>query len=282
MTQTTSFDQALEVGGRTDPGRVRPRNEDHFVVADLDRLASVRETSLQRDRAPTRISAQGTVLMVADGIGGHGSGDVASSVALDAMVSDLATALPWFPRDGGAPAHSDEMAGELAAALLRCQAKLEDVAGRQGLDPRMGTTLTMAWILPPTVYVVHAGDSRCYLWREGKLERLTTDHTAAEQLRGLPGRDPAGDERLRHVLVNAVGGGSRELRAEFHERELASGDRLLLCTDGLTNLVDDGEIAELVALDEPVASICDRLVDTALARGGTDNVTAVLARVPQA
>lgn len=275
--RSTDDGNRVEACGRTDVGCVRKRNEDHFLIADLSRSVEIRETNLTGDGAPSWLAGrQGTVLMVADGMGGHGNGDVASFVALDSMVRSLTTAMPWFGDAGGG--HEEEIIEELRHALARCQSRLERVGTRDEIDSRLGTTLTLAWIIPPVVYVVHAGDSRCYKLHDGALHQITNDHTYAQKLRDSGVLAPDAESDLDHVLVNAVGGGTRELTAEVHRCELQEGDALLLCTDGLTRHVSTERIAEILASEPDIGACCDLLIEAAKADGGTDNVTAVVAR----
>ena len=148
----------------------------------------------------------------------------------------------------------------------------------------MGTTLTVALSLGPDLTVAHVGDSRVYLLRRGALHRLTRDHTLAQELADL-GEIPAGDvatHRLRHVLTQAIGVWEAGGEPEVRRFRLADGDRLLLCTDGLTEMVDDATIAAELGRDRSAADIGQALIDLALARGGRDNVTVVVAgyRIP--
>ena len=144
----------------------------------------------------------------------------------------------------------------------------------------MGTTLTMAYVVWPRLYVVHAGDSRCYLFRGGRLEQITTDHTMAQQLveRGVLTPEEAQESRLSHVLWNCLGGNSHELQPEVHKAGLTLGDTLLLCTDGLTGPLRDQDLIETLQHDLPAQETCQRLVSAANSAGGPDNITVVVAR----
>jgi protein phosphatase len=145
----------------------------------------------------------------------------------------------------------------------------------------MGTTLTVAYVSDNVLYVAHAGDSRCYLYRGGKLERLTRDHTFVETLvsQGVLDPEQAAHHNMRNVLTNAVGGNSTGVEPEVHKHLIAPGDLVLLCSDGLSEMLSDQDIAGQLAVPgaTPEAS-CRALVDAANARGGTDNITVVLAR----
>jgi PPM family protein phosphatase len=156
------------------------------------------------------------------------------------------------------------------------------VARRKSLAEDLGTTFTMAYITWPDCWILHVGDSRAYLLRDGALHRLTHDHTLAQQLlesEPASSEDPKRYQHLSHVLVNAVGGRTDELDIELHHARLHPGDLLMLCTDGLTGPVGDRDIlVEMAHAERPVADIVRRLVARANAAGGRDNVTVVVAR----
>jgi serine/threonine protein phosphatase PrpC len=148
----------------------------------------------------------------------------------------------------------------------------------------MGTTLTMAYLLWPRLYVVHAGDSRCYLLRQGGLRQITKDHTVAQQLveRGAMTPEQAEQSRWSHVLWNCIGGGTRELNPDVYRATLQLGDSLLLCTDGLNKCVPDEAIQEVLAREGTAEDACRRLVALAHDHGGPDNVTVVVAHFREA
>lgn len=266
--------------GATHPGLVRANNQDQFLVAALERALFVEGSSLPAE-AGTRLTdtPQGRLLIVADGIGGHGGGELASAVTIDAMAHYAFEAMPW------AMARNDhtqqELADGLREAVAKAQARVRRVAQRKNVAPDLGTTLTMAYVAWPDLHLVHVGDSRAYLFREGKLHRLTRDHTLAQQMVDHEVLAPEEAERSRysHVLVNAVGGGTDELMVELHRIRLEVEDQLMLCTDGLYDMVSDAEIAKRLAqTSEPVDLVVGGLIKAANAAGGRDNVTVVLAR----
>lgn len=271
---------SAEVAGMTHPGRVRDANQDQFLIAALERSILVEASSLPAEGG-TRLTdtPQGRLLVVADGIGGHGGGEVASAVAIDAMAHYAFEAMPWVLAQSDCSA--DELAEGLREAVSKAQSRMRRVAKRKALAADMGTTLTMGYIAWPDLYLVHAGDSRAYLFRDDELHRLTRDHTLAQQL--LDGKaiseEEAATSHLSHVLVNAVGGASDDLDVDFHHVQLQLDDQLLLCTDGLHGYVSDDEIKTLLRrTGGPVERIVFELVERANENGGGDNVTAVLAR----
>jgi protein phosphatase len=144
----------------------------------------------------------------------------------------------------------------------------------------MGTTMTLACSLGSDLIVCHVGDSRAYLFRQGQLHRLTRDHTLAQALADVGAIRPeqAATHHLRHVLTNALGAGMDKISVEARRLQLKDGDQVLLCTDGLTDMVSDAAVAEVLGQQLRATDACRALVDLALQAGGKDNVTAVLAR----
>ena len=155
---------------------------------------------------------------------------------------------------------------------------------RQGeIDPTvtgMGTTLTMAYSMCSDLFVAHAGDSRAYLFRDGRLRQLTRDHTLAQRLvdTGEIPEEALAKHKLRHVLTNVLGGHEGLVVTELQKFQLADRDRLLLCSDGLTDMLDDTTIAAVLGAVDPPQEAADKLLDLALDAGGKDNVTIILAR----
>jgi protein phosphatase len=143
----------------------------------------------------------------------------------------------------------------------------------------MGTTLTLAYVLNQDLYVAHAGDSRCYLCREGKLFRLTQDHTLVAELVRAGGLSPkqAARHPWRHTVTNAIGGASPEISVEVHKARLEAGDRLLLCSDGLTEMVPESMIAHVLDTETDPEQACGRFIAYANKAGGHDNITTIVA-----
>jgi PPM family protein phosphatase len=267
----------MDCFGLTDAGNVRPVNEDQFLIADLNKSMLIHQTSLSHEDH-TRLfgGSQGKLLLVADGVGGEAGGQRASALAVETLARHVLNAMPWFSRlDEGHP-DPDE---ELRSALEACQHRVEAAAVRDPGRGRMGTTLTMAYLLWPRLYVVHAGDTRCYLMRGGRLEQVTTDHTVAQKLvdQGQLAPEQAEGSRWSHVLYKCVGGGQHELDPDVYKATLQVGDSLLLCSDGLTNVVSDAQVRDVLAAEGSAAEACRRLVDLAKAGGGPDNITVVVA-----
>jgi len=213
----------MEVGYRTEIGHVRKRNEDALLV-----------------------QAQSGVFAVADGMGGHPAGDVASSVAIARLEEVLAD------YDGSDPAAA--VSGAVEEAHAAVVAAAEDDPARHG----MGSTVVVALVAPDEAWVGHVGDSRCYLLAGGEeLRPVTEDHGAGGYLTQALGLE-------------------RGIKPDVAQVPLASGDRLLLCTDGLTNMVEDARIAAILRETDGAQAACDRLTAAALDAGGVDNVTLVV------
>jgi protein phosphatase len=274
----------VDAYGITDVGKKRDTNQDQFLISDLSKTMLIHQTSLpEPDHQRLFSSSQGKLFIVADGLGGHGGGEVASAISLHAIVNYMLNMMPWFFRLD--EAREDDLREELEAALQRCQGKVQSAAGTHQDISEMGTTLTMAYVIWPRLYVVHAGDSRCYLYRSSKLEQITKDHTIAEKMvdQGKLTPEEAEESAWSNVLWNAVGGGSDEISPEVYKAELQKGDILLLCTDGLTKHLSDGTIVEtltrpLTGPRESVQAKAQKLIDMANQDGGTDNITVVIAQ----
>jgi protein phosphatase len=268
----------MDCYGLTDVGQKQEVNEDQFLIADLNQSLLIRQTSLdQKDHSRLFGGSQGQLLLVADGRGSHASGRRASTLAVQALENYVLKASSWFFRPHEEEAHLERA---LKAALEECQRRIAAEASAHDERRRMGTTLTLTFVLWPRLYVVHAGDSRCYLFRGGRLEQITTDHTVARRLvdSGLLPPEGAESSRWSRVLWNCVGGGSGELRPEVYKATLQLGDTLLLCTDGLTTCLADEAIRAVLGDEQSAERTCARLVRAANDAGGPDNITVVVAR----
>ena len=268
----------MDVYGMSDIGKKRQNNEDQFLIADLCKSMLVRQTSLSHDDH-TRLfgGANGSLLVVADGMGGHAAGKRASTIAVDAISDYLLNTLPWFLQLK--ENHEDDLLEELKTGLEQCQNRIEKEAAG-GRNKGMGTTLTLAYILWPRMYVMHVGDTRCYLLRNGTLRRITKDHTMAQGMieKGVMTAEEAQSSRWSHVLWNCLGGNTHEFKVEVHKAKLEIGDGLLLCSDGLTNHVDDKKILQVFQRTNSSMQTCSQLIEAALENGGSDNITTVVAR----
>lgn len=263
--------------GRTDPGRARDRNEDQFLVASLARALQARQCSIPQPEVQYS-SPQGHLFLVADGVGGHAAGEKASAIAVNTIESFVLDTLRWC-----ATLRSDEgtaLPADFQRALQEADAALFQEARERPELRGMGTTLTLAFQLHRELFIAHVGDSRCYLLRNGMLHRLTRDHTLVEQMvqAGALSPQEATRHQLRHVITNVVGGSDKGVSVELHKLPLEAGDTLLVCSDGLTEMVPDGEVLDILKAEPDPQRACDRLVEQANANGGKDNITVIVAR----
>ncbi|MBV9851148.1 MAG: Stp1/IreP family PP2C-type Ser/Thr phosphatase [Armatimonadetes bacterium] len=245
------------IGAKTDPGR-RPNNEDQLAVVDVHRYG---------------LRADG-VLVIADGMGGRSFGEKASAAAVETVQDTL---IEMLSQERGDAVDTGEA---LASALRKANARVYEL-GRGGDDGQgMGTTCVAAVIQGEALSVAHAGDSRAYLLRDGKLKRLTDDHSyVAEQVRaGAISEESARRSRFRNVITRAVGIGPT-ITPDVARYPVQPGDHLLLCTDGLTNMVPEDEIAQTLQYAPSPQAAAERLIHLANRNGGKDNITAVVARL---
>jgi PPM family protein phosphatase len=233
-------------------------------AAGLSRRGSARPVDQDR------YLADGAVFAVADGVGGRTGGERAAELVM---------------QEAARLAHEVERAGArgpqpLAAIPPQCQALLRDEAARQPGLAGMATTLTLALVVWPDAHLVHAGDSRCYLCRNGGLIRLTDDQTMAAELQAAGALSESDAERspLKRVLASSISSGSTDVRPAARRLRLQAGDTLLLCTDGLYEVVPEEDLARLVRQGQTAAGICRELLEAAQSAGAEDDTTAVVAR----
>jgi serine/threonine protein phosphatase PrpC len=249
----------LDCGGFSQRGRARAINEDYFRSCDF----------AFRSRG---ILSHAVLLVVADGLGGEAAGEHASRIATNSLAQ--------FVKHPSDMASTDGPDGLLRNALIRAHLDILSDGKRHVGHAGMATTLTAALVLWPTVYIVHAGDSRAYRLRDGSLKRLTTDHTVEQQLRdrGLISPAASATSRYKHILWNHLGGDHRFPEPEVAMTPLESGDALLLATDGLTDLIPDQDLVELASRPGSAESISRRLVHAARDKGARDDATALFAQ----
>ena len=268
----------VEIGARSHEGMVRNTNDDHYLVVFLGRQQETLATSLPESDLPRQFDERGFAMAVADGIGSGGAASVASRVALSTVAHLILHYGRWNLRID--PKIASEVMAR--AAWLYSQAD-EAVVTRRQSDPSladMTTTLTAAFSAGDHLFVAHVGHSRAYLFREGRLTQLTRDHTAARHLADT-GRPVAMERRgqdLSHILTDAIGARSSQPAVEVEHFRLLNGDCVLLCTNGLTDMVDDERIADTLATRRRPEEQCRILVDLANQQGGQDNVTVILAQ----
>jgi serine/threonine protein phosphatase PrpC len=267
---------AVRTFGLTERGRVRPSNEDQFLIAELTKAMKVLCASLPQPK--TQYAAErGYLFIVADGMGGHQAGEQASALAVETIEAFALNTLKWFflLKD----TEEQGVLKEFQTALQEADARVCQQAAQRPELAGMGTTVTMGYSFGSRLFVVHVGDSRCYLLRGRELHRLTHDHTLVEEMvrRGQLQPEEATRHRLRHVITNVVGGHETGVLVECHRIELEPDNTLLLCSDGLTGMVSDERIAAILQAEHEPRAACERLVAEANEHGGKDNITVIVA-----
>ena len=259
----------LVVAAQSHPGETGKNNEDAFSVSSY---------ALEVGRVPSLLA------VVADGIGGHQAGEVAARLAVETLVQRVAGSTGREPLP------------VLRAAVVEASRAIQRAASASPDHEGMGSTIAVAWEIGGKLYTVYVGDSRIYLLRGEDLHRLTIDHTWVQEAldHGIITTEEARNHPHAHVLRRHLGGAQDpqpDLRLRLRSDEsdarsqanqgltLRVGDRILLCSDGLTDLVADGEIQTILAAHPPAAAT-QTLVDLARARGGHDNITVIVALVP--
>jgi protein phosphatase len=216
--------------------------------------------------------------IVADGMGGHAGGGEASRLAVEAIATSIRT--EGSQESGKESDNAQARERTLKVAIRSANEAVRRQAASETALAGMGTTVVVLRIYctdAPTTVVAHVGDSRLYLFRSQSLTQLTPDHSLVEEYRrqGLLSAEEALSHPLRHVLSRAVGPDA-EVEPEASTHALHAGDRFLLCTDGLTKMLGDHDLARILGTARTIEAACRELVDQANARGGEDNITAVL------
>src|SRR6266404_2785645 len=259
----------VEVFAKTDLGRSRDHNEDRFLVADLTRKTA----SLQPDVRQHDVGPRGTLLVVADGMGGAAAGEVASEMATDTIYAHLLKT--WNAEHEATPqrfAYRLKEAVEVANASIHAHAKAHpEVRG-------MGTTTTAAGVLNDHLYLTQVGDSRAYLIRGGKAYQITKDQSLMQRLveAGELTEEEAEQSERRNIILQALGPDPR-VKVDLTHQTLRRGDTLIICSDGLSGLVRREEFRDMVADHPELSDLCAGLIDLANERGGPDNITVVAA-----
>jgi protein phosphatase len=240
----------LTACGKTDVGLVRSNNEDSYYLNE-----------------------QLGLFIVADGMGGHAAGEIASRMAIDVVCERLEPQL-------GVQTSAEKLLPVLVAAVTAANQSVSQAAAKNPAWAGMGTTLTTLLIHARQALFVHIGDSRLYRWRNQVLEQLSDDHTLVEaQVRqGIISDKEAGQSNLGHILLQAIGI-TEDLELCQNILPIQQGDCFLLCSDGLTGMLPQDKISAILTQKTLPQQGCEELVALALAAGGKDNITAVLVTV---
>ncbi|HWP72005.1 MAG TPA: protein phosphatase 2C domain-containing protein [Gemmatimonadaceae bacterium] len=265
----------IDTFGLTHRGKVRPTNNDHFLVASFHRKLRVHFTSVPAGIEDQETESRGFLFLVADGVGGLESAGDGSALALETLAQHLLHATEICSEMVLSQAEKSTL--ELREAVLQAHHALVDMAKEAGGKP--ATTLTMYAGFWPRAFIVHVGDSRGYVFRDGQLTRFTSDQTYEQLMLESGAIKPGSPEaaRLKHVLWSAVG--NDEVVPQIVMTDVTRRDVILVCSDGLTKHVTEDEIRERLSRDETAEENVRALVNLALDRGGTDNVTAVVGKV---
>jgi len=268
----------VDFGAATHAGKVRKNNEDHYLIVRFGRSLEPLMTNMPAGQFPDHIAEYGYGMGVADGMGGAAAGEVASRMAANLLIKLVVDTSKWGRRLDKEEAEA--LMNRLEDYYSTIHSELVSHGEENPADLGMGTTLTIAYSFCSDLIVAHAGDSRAYLFREGQLRQLTHDHTVAQKLadQGEIPQEAVAKHKLRHVLTNVLGGHSGPVITEVEQHQLADRDCLLLCSDGLTDMVDDADIAAVLRDVGNSQGACDRLLNLALDAGGKDNITILVAR----
>lgn len=270
-------DDELDYFGITHEGKVRKDNQDHFLLATVHPQIVVHGTSLpDLNTLPLLGSRLGTFALVADGVGGAAAGSDAARLATESIARYVSSTLRSY-HEIKAGNHEVLLKALKEAALQAHDAVRAEAASRPH-QKRMATTLTMVFAVWPWAYAVQVGDSRCYFFQNGKLRLVTRDQTIGQQLvdEGAMAKEQLKHSPLKNVLASAIG--AEEATPEVTPVDVTHpSSTVLLCSDGLTKHVSDEEIREHMARRVTSAQTATDLLNLALERGGTDNVTIVIA-----
>jgi serine/threonine protein phosphatase PrpC len=267
----------VDLAALSHQGKVRENNEDHFLVCRAERSLETMMTNLPEAVIPQRFTEVGYGMLVADGMGGHQAGEIASRLAISTFINLILHTPEWYMRVGKPEA--ERIMERMADRYRIVDAVVREKAQTDAALLGMGTTMTLACSLGPILVLAHIGDSRVYLFRAGQCHQLTRDHTMAQSLvdGGILQPEQAGWHYFKHALTRAIGAGETG-EAEIRQLTLADEDQVLLCTDGLTDMVGQQTIAAILGDSKASEEACQRLVTAALDNGGKDDVTVVLAR----
>ncbi|MFT7633863.1 MAG: serine/threonine protein phosphatase PrpC [Mariniblastus sp.] len=273
--EQTDTAAAIECAGRTDIGKRRLVNQDQFLIADMQKSLHVQQSSQPRMDKPLFGETMGKLFFLADGMGGAQAGEVASQMAIQSMAQYLLNSMHWLfhPQQP----EIEQFIEDLKTGALQSHQTVRDTADGDPNFRGMGTTLTVAYVMWPMLYVLHVGDSRCYILRNGQLQLLTKDQTLAQHLFDcgqLKGAEFS-ESPYHHVLLSAIGA-EGDPNALVYKTRMLPGDRIMLCSDGVNAHLEDAEIETILSEGASSDAICQTLIETANERGGHDNITAIV------
>ncbi len=264
--------------GVTDQGKVRANNQDNFLIVDIRKTVDILHSSLSADALASRFGAvTARLFAVADGVGGGPSGDLASEGTITALLRYASDTVGCFNSYSHSEAKENELFEKLEGAVRGVHEKLHaEHEGKPGQGP--ATTLTMVLLIWPRAYLIHVGDSRAYVKRGERVQRLTRDQTFGNYMIGIGAwtDEQASTAKPSAILSSAIGG--PELAPVVGLIDLEPGDSLMLCTDGLTRYASDELVASVLKQATTAESMCTQFVDRALSEGGRDNIAVIVVR----
>ena len=264
----------VQVAARSHRGG-RPVNDDHFLVVEFGRYQRTLATNLPDDQVPARFGEAGYGMIVADGLGPAAA--TASRLAITTLANLVLRFGKWQLRID--PDTAEDVINRARRFYQEVDMIVTETASEQSDLSGMGATLTAAYSAGDMLFLAHVGHSRAYLFRGGVLTQLTNDQTLRQRIaQSGPGPFEAAANELDHVLTDVIGGHARPAHIQLGQFELRGEDCVLLCTNGLSDVVDDKSAAALLGRRATLDERCGALVDLALARGTRDNVTVVLAK----
>ncbi|HSE22423.1 MAG TPA: protein phosphatase 2C domain-containing protein [Pyrinomonadaceae bacterium] len=269
----------VDIAGASHQGHKRKNNEDHYLAVRFQRSLETLSTNVKEGHLISTFEETGYGMVVADGMGGMAGGEVASRMALCKLIELVVNTPDWFMRFS-----EPEDVVKLTQRITQRFHQIDEALKNQTkVDPSllgMGTTLTLGVSLGSHLLVGHIGDSRAYLVREEKMHQLTSDHTLAQALidAGIVRPDDPTTRTTRHVLTTALGAIAKGTEPEVQRVDIKMGDQVLLCTDGLTEMVPDDQIAAILNSTGSSDNASQELINAALDGGGRDNITVVIAR----
>ena len=266
-----AFESKVNIQARTDVGRSRAHNEDNFVVCpDL----SEKRWCLSDD--PAILSSKGSLLVVADGMGGANAGEVASSIAIETIQQKFDS----LEIEEGI--EDSEINDYLFQAIIEAHKAIVAASIDKPEHEGMGTTIVVAWVFSHKAFIGWVGDSRAYLYnKRNGLKLLTSDHSLVWELveAGKLTPDEADVHPNSNIITQSLGDPDRLPQPGFTTCTLSPGDRLLLCSDGLNNMVNHKGIQKIVGGNAPLAEACEQLIQSANSAGGADNITVLCLEV---
>lgn len=256
----------LNVFGRTDVGQIREHNEDNFLVADLTRQTR----TLNEDERNPVVGPRGIVMGVCDGMGGAAAGEIASQMAVDTVYERFTDAPP--------PTNHDELARRLVKAVEAAGQRIFNEARVDRSRRGMGTTATIATLIDSRMFIAQVGDSRAYILRNGQMTQVTRDQSLVTQLieAGQLTEEEAETFEHNNIILQALGTADT-VQVDLTYVDLRKGDRLMMCSDGLTGMIRTDEIRQVLTGQPDPLLACKELTDRANAAGGHDNITVIVA-----